>query len=107
MSLGAVRRVPNQLVFPVLRVEKSTTSPSIRSAVSESGRIPEDPATGVAACSLGAYLTHFHVLGRPRPSRILAEAFVKATMIAHTRITGSGTIITEAGLDMTYCKRVN
>jgi PhzF family phenazine biosynthesis protein len=60
---------------------------------------PEDPATGVAACALGAYLADPRVDGwqrfaisqgraMGRPSRIVAEALVVAGRITETRVGG-------------------
>jgi PhzF family phenazine biosynthesis protein len=72
---------------------------------------PEDPATGVAACALAAYLTHYTSSGHPRdgqyvyqigqgyamgrPSLIQAAAQVTANVITKTWVGGTAAIFTE------------
>jgi PhzF family phenazine biosynthesis protein len=66
----------------------------------------EDPATGVAACALGAYLCRFrasrqgwnsyeiqqgHAMGRP--SRIVASAFLHDSSVRATSVTGSAELL--------------
>jgi trans-2,3-dihydro-3-hydroxyanthranilate isomerase len=71
----------------------------------------EDPATGVAACALGAYLTEYeifeektagwhafqieqgHAMGRP--SIIQAESYAEDGRIIRTRISGHATVVSE------------
>ncbi|QBD76074.1 PhzF family phenazine biosynthesis isomerase [Ktedonosporobacter rubrisoli] len=76
----------------------------------------EDPATGVAACALGAYLTEHEILGKKTPgwhsftigqgyamgraSRLLAEAYVANTTIKLTRIKGSAVILHSAKVEL-------
>ena len=68
----------------------------------------EDPATGTAACALGAYLTEHQVLQNEsegwhtycvgqgyamgHPSRIIAETFVERGKITRTRVKGKASI---------------
>jgi PhzF family phenazine biosynthesis protein len=69
---------------------------------------PEDPATGVAACALAAYLTRYqggkegwngYQIGQgfamSRPSVIRAEAFVENGAITATRVGGNARILGE------------
>lgn len=75
----------------------------------------EDPATGTAACALGAYLTEHHVLqdalegwhayrigqgyAMGHPSILVAEAFVERDMITRTRVKGNASIQGEETLE--------
>jgi PhzF family phenazine biosynthesis protein len=90
-----------------------TTAPRHRAAVAEARQFPvragypEDPATGVAACALGAYLSAHtasgdrsdhrtfqieqgHAMGRP--SVLVARTLVEDGIVARTWIEGSATI---------------
>jgi len=66
----------------------------------------EDPATGVAACALGAYLTRFHskrdgwnifeiLQGRAmgRPSRLVAKSFLEDSSVRKVCVTGKAEIL--------------
>ena len=66
----------------------------------------EDPATGVAACALGAYLSRFHtrnegwnsfiiLQGRAmgRPSRLIAKALLEGNTVRETSVTGKAVIL--------------
>jgi PhzF family phenazine biosynthesis protein len=71
----------------------------------------EDPATGVAACALGAYLTEHKICGAMtdgwsqyeieqghamgRPSIIQVSSYVEGGQIRRTRISGQATILSE------------
>ncbi|MFC4183144.1 PhzF family phenazine biosynthesis protein [Saccharococcus thermophilus] len=77
----------------------------------------EDPATGVAACALGAYLTHYSKLQEPkegwyeyligqgyamgRPSIIQAASYIsKEGSITKTRVGGYAAILQKENLDI-------
>lgn len=66
----------------------------------------EDPATGVAACALGAYLSRFHtnsegwnsfeiLQGRAmgRPSRLMVKALLEGGSVRKTSVTGKAEIL--------------
>lgn len=66
----------------------------------------EDPATGVAACALGAYLSRFHTKGEGwnsfeilqgramgRPSRIIAKVFLEEGLVSKASVTGDAEIL--------------
>ena len=76
----------------------------------------EDPATGTAACALGAYLTEHHVLqdvfegwhtyrigqgsAMGHPSMLVAETFVERGKITRTRVKGKASIKGEEIFDL-------
>jgi PhzF family phenazine biosynthesis protein len=76
----------------------------------------EDPATGVAACALGAYLTEHRIFGAitegwlhyeieqghamGRPSIIQASSYVEGDQIRRTRISGQAKILSEEAVSV-------
>lgn len=80
----------------------------------------EDPATGVAACALGAYLTEYAIKGKKLdgwhtfqvgqgyamgcPSIIQAESFVEEGRIVRTRIRGQAIIISDEAISVDQLK---
>jgi PhzF family phenazine biosynthesis protein len=75
----------------------------------------EDPATGVAACALGAYLTYYsrqkqkegwyeYLIGQGyamgRPSIIKAASYISKGSITKTRVGGYATILQKENLDI-------
>jgi PhzF family phenazine biosynthesis protein len=71
----------------------------------------EDPATGVAACALGAYLTQFCPNGEGwnsfeilqgyamgRPSRLIANALLEGGVVRKTSVTGKADILSHENI---------
>jgi PhzF family phenazine biosynthesis protein len=75
----------------------------------------EDPATGVAACALGAYLTRFHAnsegwnafeilqgYAMGRPSRLKARALLEGDVVREASVTGKADILNREIIPVTH-----